>query len=290
MNAIEPFGNSGAKMINNVERQGLVDLPVDTIRELFKSAGVLVFRGFDVDPHSMKKFAERFSSRFNRDRLRPPVEGSDGFVQKVNEGMGYAQPHSEQADSPFRPDAIWFCCTTPASEGGQTLYWDGVRLWDQLDPGLKSLFREKKLRFFHRYGPELWKLFLGPGAVLADAKRALEGIEGVSYFVAADESIYLEYVCSAVIKTRYGHEDAFTNSLLSERKNTLGELMTFDDGTPISESVITEIKRTMDGLTEEISWLPGDLAFIDNSRFLHGRNAFTDPRRQIFSCLSFLDF
>jgi alpha-ketoglutarate-dependent taurine dioxygenase len=43
-------------------------------------------------------------------------------------------------------------------------------------------------------------------------------------------------------------------------------------------------------LTGEISWQPGDLVMIDNSRFLHGRRAFNDDRRRIFALLSYLKF
>jgi len=290
MKRIEPLGNSGTRVVYNVDGERILDLPLPQVRELFKSAGVVIFRGFSVDPWTMKAFADRFSARFNRDRLRPPVKGSDGFVQKVTEGMGYVEPHSEQANSPFRPDAIWFCCGTPASEGGETLYWDGVRLWNQLDPELRKLFTTKKLRFFQRYGPDRWKLFLGPASTLAHVRCALDDVVGASYHVADDEAIYLEYVCSAVVKTKYGNQEAFTNSLLSERSNTLGELMAFEDGTPITDDVVAVIKRAMIPLTEEISWQPGDVAFIDNWRFLHGRNPFTDLRREIFSCLSFLNF
>ena len=70
----------------------------------------------------------------------------------------------------------------------------------------------------------------------------------------------------------------------------LGELMSFDDGEPISADIIEEIRQAMQDLTEEISWQPGDLAFIDNWRFLHGRNPFKDTDRKIFSSLSFLNF
>jgi alpha-ketoglutarate-dependent taurine dioxygenase len=287
---IEPLGQSGALIVHNRSSAGILELPVAEMKELLKTAGVIVFRGFSVDPWRMKAFADRFSSRFNRDRLRPPVEGTGGFVQKLVEGTGYAEPHSEQADSPFRPDALWFCCESPASDGGETLYWDGVKVWEELDPELRDLFTTKKIRYFHLYSSDKWKMFLGHGAVLSDAQRALDGIEGVSYYVTGDESIYIEYVCSALVKTKYGNHTAFTNSLLSERKNTLGDLMSFDDGTPIPEVVIAQIKRTMGGLTEEIYWQPGDLAFIENSRFMHGRNAFSDRRRQMYSCLSFLNF
>jgi len=286
----ESYGKGSAHIIRREAQDDILALPVSEIKDLFKSAGVLLFRGFGVDPWLMKSFAEQFSSRFNRDRLRPPVAGSDGFVQKVTEGVSYVEPHSEQANSPFRPDAIWFCCTTPAEAGGETLFWDGIKLWEGLSEELKQLFRSKKLRFFQRYAAERWRLFLGKGATVADAERELEGVEGVSYYVSADESIYLEYICSAVVQTKYGNHPAFANSLLSERENTLGQLMSFDDGTPISDDVVAEIQHAMDDLKEEIQWQPGDLAFIDNSRFLHGRNPFTDTRRQLFSCLSFLNF
>lgn len=286
----EPFGTGSGRIIYKGQYQDIFQFPAYEVRELFKTAGMLLFRGFGVDPWQMHSFAERFSSRFNRDRLRPPVQGSDGYVQMVTEGMGYVEPHSEQANSPFRPDAIWFCCETPAETGGETLVWDGVPLWEKFRPELQELFRSKKLRFFQRYSPEKWKLFLGEGTTLADARRALDGAAGVSYYVSDDQSIYIDYVCSAVVKTRYGQREAFANSLLSERKNTLGELMSFQDGTLIPEAIVGEVLEAMKDLTQEIAWQPGDLAFIDNSRFTHGRNAYTDKRRKIYSSLSFLNF
>ncbi|EPX59035.1 hypothetical protein D187_003412 [Cystobacter fuscus DSM 2262] len=287
----EQFGTSCARIVYSDGHKDIFKLPYEDVIELFKSAGLVIFRGFATSPQVMKEFAGRFSSRFNRDRLRPVVEGSNGFVQMVTEGMGYVEPHAEQANSPFRPDALWFCCSVPAAEGGETLAWDGVRLWEKLSPDLKQLFRQKKLRFFQRYTAEKWQRFMGTAqATLSDVQRTLDGVPGVSYYVSDDESIYLEYVCPAVVRTRYGDQEAFANSLLSERKNTLGELMSFDDGSQIPEPVVSRIQEAMEDLTESISWHPGDLAFIDNSRYLHGRNAYTDPRRKIFSSLSFLNF
>lgn len=288
---VEPLGSSSGLILTKEDSDGSVfDLPSDELKRLFKQAGVLLFRGFDVGPLDMKRFAGRLSSRFNRDRLRPQVDGSGGLVQLVNEGIGYAEAHSEQANSPFRPDAIWFCCETPPDSGGETFVVDGVRVWNDLDEDLKSLFATKKIRFFQRYAPERWKLFLGPDSTLDDVRRSLDAQEGVTYHVADDDSVYLEYVCGAVVKTKYGQEDAFVNSLLTERENTLGDLMSFEDGTPITSAIAKRVKSTMERATETIAWEPGDLAMIDNTRFLHGRNAFTDRRRRIYSCLSFLDF
>lgn len=286
----EPYGAGSGRLVRRGDHEDLLRLPVEEVKQLFRTAGLVIFRGFQADAQIMKAFAGQFSTRFNRDRLRPTVPGSGGFIQMVTEGMGYVEPHAEQANSPFRPDALWFCCVTPSAEGGETLAWDGVRLWQKLGPDLRQLFGRKRLRFFQRYTAEKWQRFMGEGATLADVQRTLEGIPGVSHYVSPDSSIYLEYVCSAVVKTRFGGEEAFANSLLSERTNTLGELMSFDDGSAIPGSVVTEIEGAMEELTEAISWQPGDLAFIDNSRYMHGRNAYTDPRRKIFSSLSFLGF
>jgi alpha-ketoglutarate-dependent taurine dioxygenase len=285
-----PADRSGGMMVRRRGTETLFDLPHESVQALMKTAGVVLFRGFDVGPGEMKEFANRFSVRFNRDRLRPTVEGTGGFVQMVTEGMGYVDPHCEQANSPFRPDAIWFSCTRPAASGGETLYWDGVRLWGLIDPQLQALFRARKLRFFQGYEKEKWQLFLGAEATVEDIHKTLEGRPGVSYFMNDREELYLEYLCPAVMRTRYGGVEAFANSMMSEWKNTLRELMTFDDGTPITPDIVAHVKDALDRCTESIDWQPGDLVFIDNSRFLHGRNPFQDTGRKIYSSLSFLNF
>ena len=287
--ATEPFGTTTSRIVRG-SGGDLLQLPIAELRNLFRSAGLVLFRGFNVTPTTLFEFAQQFSARFNRDRLRPTVDGTNGYVQQVTEGMGYVEAHAEQGNSPFRPDAVWFCCMKPAAEAGETLAWDGVELWRRLDPELKALFRAKRIRFFQRYDADKWRRFLGDDATLADVRRILDGVEGVSYFVRPDESIYMEYLCSAVVKTRFGLEEAFTNSIMSERRNTLGEAMAFEDGTPIGEDLVEAIRGVMRGITDVIKWEEGDMTFVDNSHFLHGRNAYADPGRQLFSSLSHLNF
>lgn len=285
---IRSLGASTARLIEG--KGNIFDLPVATVRNWLIAHGALVFRGFGATPLIMKEFADRYSVRFNRDRLRPPVENSDGFVQLVTEGMGYVEPHAEQANTPFRPDAIWFCCETPAAEGGETLLWDGVEVFNRLAPDSRSRFRGKSIRFFQRYLPVQWKLFIGGDETLDEARQKLDGIDRLTYHVDKNETIYLEYLCPAVVRTRYGNEEAFANSLISERANTLGSLMTFEDGDPITDQDIAEVQRALDNVKEAIAWQPGDLAMIDNSRYMHGRNAYRDTRRKIYSSLSYLNF
>ncbi|MBD2567371.1 TauD/TfdA family dioxygenase [Anabaena lutea] len=281
------LSNSSAKLIHNNKEQSISQLPIPDTLESFKTFGVVLFRGFGVDYQQMKNFAEKFSSRFVLDKDRPIVDPRNKYVTLVDPGMHYVSPHCENANSPFRPDVIWFCCGVPAAQGGETLYWDGIRVWQELSEELRQLFISKKIKFLQKFPAADWKRFLGVGATVADVKRTLNGIPGLTYNINEDQSISIEYVCSAVVKTKYGNQDAFANSLIAEYKNPRG-VVTFADGSAIPSTVINQIQQVMNNLTEVIPWQAGDLVMIDNSRFLHGRRSFTDKNRRIYSLLSYL--
>jgi hypothetical protein len=289
MNKIESLGISTGKIVYSNDRQNILSLSVAEIEALFKSSGILLFRGFGVTYEQMKAFSEQFSSKFTREGTRHLADSSDGFVGLVDPGMNSVSPHSENGNSPFRPDAIWFCCAVPTAQGGETLFWDGVRVWEELSEELKQLFIARKIKFFNNYPVEIWKHFLGSSTTIADAKRTLEGLDDVDYHINEDQSISLAYICSAVVKTKYGNQDAFVNNILTEHKDPEG-LVTFEDGSLIPDAVIDEIEKVMDSLTEEVTWQAGDLVMIDNSKFLHGRRAFNDDQRRIYSLLSYLNF
>jgi len=40
--------------------------------------------------------------------------------------------------------------------------------------------------------------------------------------------------------------------------------------------------------TDEISWQDGDVAVIDNSRFMHGRRKIEDSQRRLHAALSYI--
>lgn len=291
MNKIESIGNTttGKIIYSSDDCQDILRLPVTEIIDVFKPSGVIIFRGFGVTHEQMKEFAAIFSSKFIQDYKRPQVD-SDKFIHFVDAGMDNCVPHSEHAYSPFRPDAIWFCCAFPAAEGGETTFCDGIRVWEELSEETRQLFISKKLKFYYEDIPVvvLKRLASTDAASTDDLKRMLDGLEGVKYQIKEDESVSMEYVNSAVVKTKYGNQDAFANSVLA--LHAIMEKVAFEDGSIVPDEVIEEIEKTTDRLMEHISWQAGDLAMIDNSRFMHGRREFNDQRRQIFSTLSNLKF
>jgi hypothetical protein len=291
---LDSLEKSSGTVIYNGDRQDILSLPVEKIKELFRSSGLIIFRGFGVSGDQMKAFSKQFTSRFIRDSNRTFV---DDFLGLVDQGMYALGPHCENGTTAFRPDAVWFCCAVPAKQGGETLFWDGVRVWKELSEELKQLFvSKKKIIFSNCYSAEAWKHFLGAGTTLDDVRQKLDSLEGLTYLIEEDLSISVEFALPSAFKTKYGDRNVFAHSFMMEYSET-GEIdyfktgtVKFEDGSLIPETAVYEIKEVLDRLTEVIPLQAGELVMVDNSRFLHGRRAFNDKRRQIYSLLSYLNF
>ncbi|MEH2238967.1 TauD/TfdA family dioxygenase [Nostoc sp.] len=285
----EPLGTSTGKILYSSNCQNIFHISVAETMELFKSSGVILFRGFGVTANQMKDFSEQFSDKHIIDFTKVSIN-SDKFVNFVDGGMDGLIPHCENSCFPFRPDVIWFCCTVPAEQEGETLFWDGVRVWEELSQESKQLFLSKQLKFSYNNVPvDTLKGITGSDAnTIDDIKRILDSLDGVSYQFNDDQTVSVEYTCSSIVKNKYSHQNAFANHFWVYQKKT--EEAIFDDGSRASDEVADEIEIIFDKLTEKIPWEAGDLVMMDNSRFLHGRRAFNDNRRQVFTTLSNLKF
>lgn len=280
---IEPFGITTAKIIYaNDEYQNILELSKQEIFQLFELYGLILFRGFEVTHEQMKKFSAQFSNRYVIDPTKEDIGYVDGFlIQLADYGTHHIGPHCENASTPFVSDVIWFCCAVPV-EGGETFFWNGVRVWEELSEQVKQLFLSQKVKYWRDIPVDQWKLFLGTDSTITNVKQLLDNIEGINYRINDDESIYMEYTCSAIKKPNFDDKIAFANSVMYEYER---QRISLEDGSPIPDAAIAEIKAIMSRLTEAIPWQIGDLAMIDNSKFLHGRPAFkdVDAKRKIFT-------
>jgi len=96
-----------------------------------------------------------------------------------------------------------------------------------------------------------------------------------------------EFVAPAVVTTKWSGEPAFVNSLRGPYPNIT---TTFEDDTPIPLDVLDEIDALHARFTQEIPWQGGDFVMIDNTRYLHGRRRFDDPRRKTYCTMSLANF
>lgn len=286
---VEPLGNGTARLVASGNGAALEPGLGAELRELHHDAGVLLLRGFRPDIEAFSALVEASSSRITMDPTRP--FHSDN-AQLVDPGKNPVSLHCENANSPFRPDYIWFFCQQAPAAAGETTYCDGEQVWAAFVESTRELFRSRRIEYHRSYPEPMWKAYVAHLLELqelsavgrSELDRALGSAPGLSYKLREDGWLDTVYGCSAVSRTLAGGREAFGNSI---RGPYPGQTVTLDGAEPIPAEVLAEIDRVYDRLTEEIRWQDGDVAWIDNTRFLHGRRPFLDPRRRIFAALSF---
>ena len=286
---VESLGKGSAKIVSSNGSTDIFELPIPEIQELFKKSGVLLFRGFGVAPKQLQELASRYSSQFVHEGAR---KGFSGFIEEVDQGTAALPLHSESANSPFRPELVWFCCGRPADSGGQTLYCDGVALWNDLQPSTQDLFLKKKVKYKRNYKPDVWQRFAQPNGTFEELQATLSPIPGVAKLELKDDgSVDSEYVVKAVSKTKFGGERAFANTVIGAFRNAYrGTELVFEDDSAIPIEVLEEAEAVGEKHAEDIFWQAGDVAMIDNSWFMHGRRKFEDEQRMLVTVLTYANF
>ena len=280
---VEPFGRTTARMVVREGTDTLAGLSVEKIRELFKPAGMLLFRGFEGGSEPFKQFTSAFTARYLRDLGGSKTLDSGDYLQSLVPAGNPQDLHCESGRGPNPPDLLWFHCIRPARAGGQTTFADGVEIWKGLTEPTRQQFVGRKVRFSERLPSDQWRVGLRL-FFLAEMDHLKLG--GTTFYFNDDDTCEMEFVTSAVRRTRWTGQEAFTNSITGPYPGAA----CFDDGTPIAPALVEEIKSVHDRVGDEIAWQPGDIAMIDNSRFMHGRRAFADTQRQHLTLMGIANF
>lgn len=254
-----------------IERRHNPELPALAPAEivgLLKEYGVILFTGFENSLAEFEVFTETFGQT---------VWGAHD-VFPGGEPLGF---HGEATWTPCPPDIVWFYCVTPATSGGETTLCDGVEALARMSPPTRELFRRKRLQFNKYWTHEKWLTRLNVGG-LREAEVFLSRLPRVSFNVCDDETLHLQYVTPAIVKTKLSGEDAFVNSVInSAYYSSFG--LRFEDGSEIPAAVREELRQLTDSLALALDWEAGEFVMIDNSRVMHGRNAYIDTARDIKS-------
>src|SRR5262249_185557 len=143
--------------------------------------------------------------------------------------------HCESARGPNPPDLLWFQCIKPARTGGETTFADGIEIWNQLSAATRELFTSKRVNFVEVL-PELqWRVGL---RLFFCSELDHINLAGTTFRFQQDGTLRMEFLTSAVRRTRWTGAETFTNSLTGPYPgNTL-----FEDGTEVPESAMAEIK------------------------------------------------
>lgn len=261
-----------------------LDVPSSQILDLYRAHGALLLRGFPFDLATFRAFTETFcsSSVFNESPDRLLLDETNN-IQSVNGGTDPFPLHPELSREPWKPDACFFCCLEPPREQGETTVCDGVEIVRRLPPEVRESLAARRLLYIQPASPETLAYWLGTPT--PDDARLTSPPPHCPYrFVRTAKGVMRVFSRPALHRTMFGDDLAFGNFLLFARYYlNRSNFPALDDGRPVPEAWTEAVKRVSDALTAPIPWEKGDLIMLDNTRFMHGRNAIVDADQRLIA-------
>ena len=263
-----------------------------TVEALFRQHGALLLRGFATDVPAFGAFTAQFCSGsvFNESPDRDLLDAAAN-IQTVNRGHDPFPPHPELSREPWKPDVAFFACLNPPRAKGATTIVDGCEIVRKLPAEVRAAFEGRRLRYVMPGPPEMLDYWLGTPTPNAAQRESPP--PGCPYsFPRIGGHIRRSFSRPALHTPLFTDALAFGNFLLFARYY-LGRpgFPVFDDGSPVQDAVLDEVMGVAEVLSVPVRWQAGDLLMLDNSRFMHGREAVVaDDDRLIASFFGYLKF
>ena len=245
---------------------------------LFEHYGVILFRELDLEPNNILSFTDKFTLRYSNDKFNRQKRFNSDKLRSVDAGSEAHVLHSEASYSPSWPEIIWFYCNTPPSIGGETMFCDGIELWEILGTEAKTFFLRQPLKFELNIptgivkpnrGKQKW-IIQTPG-VVGEMNWETGNLHLTALRYAAHFSRHLEKISFAnhVLVPLKKSEEAFKMD-----DQILNSDMVMADGQKVPNNFLEEIREKSESICYDHSWKKKDLFMIDNKRFMHGRRSF----------------
>jgi amino acid adenylation domain-containing protein len=264
------------------------------------SHGALLFRGFKIDSASaFENLAQAICPKLFGEYGDLPREGVGG---KVYGSTPYPADqailfHNESSHLHCWPLKIWFFCLQSPQFGGETPIVDCRKVYQLLDPKLRSRFEEKQLMYVRNYIKGLdvsWQEFFhtnDPHVVENYCHQAK-----IDFEWKEDNHLLTRQVRPAITKHPQTGELVFFNqiqlhhvsclepavkdSLLSTfGEEKLPRNVYYGDGSPIEDAVVEEIRSVYEQAKVSFPWQQGDVLMLDNMLTAHGRHPYVGPRK-----------
>lgn len=289
---VEPHpGQPYAVMIAH-DGESPADIPEADFIGAYKRHGAMLLRGFSMDMDAFRALTSRYcaGSVFNEspDRILLDAERN---IQTVNLGSDAFPLHPELSREPWKPDVCFFWCVSPPGRGGETTVCDGVEIVRRMPADVFEAFRTRRLVYTQRMAPQVCAYWLGSPDPDDGALKSPR--DGCPYsFFRVPGGVARTFSRPALHKPMFTGDLAFGNFLLFARYYLrLPNMPAFDNRERVPDHLVAAVKEISDEITAPVAWRTGDVIVLDNTRFMHGRNAILDPgERQIASYFGYLKF
>jgi amino acid adenylation domain-containing protein len=296
----QPFPLVLQPEVNNVDIASWVKSNQEFLESQLLKHGAILFRDFQVDSvAAFEKLAGAICPELFEEYGDLPREG---ISEKVYGATPYPSDqailfHNESSHLHCWPLKIWFCCVQPPEQGGETPIVDCRKVYQLLDPRLRSHLQQKQLMYVRNYTEGLdvsWQAFFHTTArsvVEAYCRQA-----GIDWEWKPEGGLRTRQIRPAIAQHPKTGETVFFNqlqlhhiacleptvqaSLLSSfGEDNLPRHVYYGDGSAIEASVIEEIQSVYQEATTSFAWQRGDVLMLDNMLAAHGRNPYKGARK-----------
>ena len=251
------------------------------IKNTLREQGWILLRG---EYYDVRRFSQLMSKLCKNLTYDPARENITQQSQKVDAGTQAVGLHIENGTTPLPPDIIAFFSQTSATLGSQTTVCDGHAVWKSLPDQLKQKFTAPMT--ISRYLPkQIWQKYVASAfniehaetVTWEDLNKFIKAIPGQSISPAKEDGVEYHLQMPMIRQDNLKGVPAFANTLLGPSYNYEKPKFSFADGSLISEDLLGDLSILCEKHTYEIDWQDGDVAIIDNKRFMHGRREILVP-------------
>lgn len=260
---------------------------LNEIRQTLIREGWILLRGEQYNSDEFNNLMQALCKKLTYD---PARRYANSNTQKVEAGTDAIGLHIENGNTPLPPDIVAFHSVCSASHRSQTTLCDGVAVLKNMHQDLFELFsqpitvsRDLPLDLWRKYVATALGIENSSDVTLKDLEFFISSMPGQSAIPKRDGGIHYELSFNPIRTDNFAKTPAFANALLGPSYNYETPVYRFRDGSTVCEETLKTLVNLCEQHTIEIQWQDGDVAIIDNKRFMHGRRAITVPleKRQL---------
>ena len=285
--------------VRNVNLAGFIYDNASLVKSAMKTHGAILFRGFAMlDIASFHQVANALIPHLKSyENQSSPRRGIHDKVYTSTEyPAAFSIPmHNECSYTRDWPQKIMFYCAQPSATGGETPIASSAGVYAAMPASLRNKFIHKQVAYVRNYAENLglsWRQVFqvdtpADVAVVCDKLNIAYSWHGDRLKTTEIRpAVYQDPRSQAFVWFNQAHlfnvnglDPIISKQLLAQfNPEDLPRHSYFGDGEEISAAEIQMVNAAYQGLTFSFLWQPGDMLFLDNIRYAHGRNPFQGER------------
>ena len=271
------------------------------LNDLLQKHGAVLLRGFDIN--SISEFNQIFKNLEIKlleycYRSTPRTKLGGKIYTATEYPADRVIPlHNENSYSKFWPQRLYFFCSVPALEEGETSLADSSVVYEKIDLKIKEMFEKYGLIYVRNYtqGIDLsWQEVFQTSDKEAVSKYCTD--HDIEYeWKKGNPELTTKQTCQATLvhkvrkkKVWFNQAHIFHYSALDKdiQNKLIKELgcqnmprnVIYGNGKNIEKEVIEHINNVYNKEKTKVKWKRGDLLLVDNIMVAHGRERFKGKR------------